>query len=80
MKLVTEVQRPLHASPGKNRRSNKTYIVSGSGPADSYLLADLNMRRDIFKHNVVVTVVLRIAEEGGGQEEDGNAQFHCGGT
>ena len=38
------------------------------------------MRRDILEHNVVVTVMVRIAEEGGGQEADGGAEFHCGGT
>jgi hypothetical protein len=57
-----------------------TYIVAWSGPADSHLLANFHVRRDVCEHDIVVAEratggIAEIAEERG---QDGwDVELHC---
>jgi len=57
-----------------------TYIVAWSGPADSHLLANFHVRRDVSEYKIVVAVraiggIAEVVEER--DEEYLDIELHC---
>jgi hypothetical protein len=57
-----------------------TYIIARSGPADSHLLADFHVRRDVLENDIIVARSC-IAEGAEACDQDGgDIELHCGGS